>query len=66
MFWHSEVLWNVLMYMPNVYNDYEYDSFHCYADDTQLCLFTARWNTPNWETYGTYSRYNKLDVISYC
>ncbi len=39
MFWHPEVLWNVLMYMPNVYNDYEYDSFHCYADDTQLYVY---------------------------
>ncbi len=29
-------------------------SFYCYADDTQL--FVARWNTPNWETYGMHSR----------
>ncbi len=33
-------------------------SFHCYAWwYSALYFFTARWNTPNWETYGMHSRY---------
>ncbi len=26
-----------------------------------LYFFTARWNTPNWETYGMHSRFKRLD-----
>ncbi len=35
-------------------------SFHCYLSSA-LYFFKARWNTPNWETYGMRSWYKKLD-----